>query len=146
MSQSVISLIRKGLPADRGDEMCRDARDARTSMFRAAQLVGEAVQIANRTVGAALPRRSISAARSRFCSAAGSASGPPQLFLVYSAGNFIQCKPEAPFLQIGETKYGRPILDRGVELDTPLAEAVKIGFLSFDARWGRTSASPGRST
>ena len=58
---------------------------------------------------------------------------PPQLFQVYSAGNFIQCKPEAPFLQIGETKYGKPILDRGIEIDTPLDEAVKVGFLSFDS-------------
>ena len=40
--------------------------------------------------------------------------------------------PESPFFQIGETKYGRPILDRGIEIDMPLDEAVKVGFLSFD--------------
>jgi putative proteasome-type protease len=59
--------------------------------------------------------------------------GPPMLFLVYNAGNFIECTPEVPFLQIGETKYGKPILDRGLAFDTPLREAVKFGFLSFDS-------------
>jgi putative proteasome-type protease len=57
----------------------------------------------------------------------------PTLFQIYAAGNFIQCKPESPFLQIGETKYGKPILDRGIEVDTPLDEAVKVAFLSFDS-------------
>ena len=38
-----------------------------------------------------------------------------------------------PFLQIGETKYGKPILDRALSFDTPLHEAVKFGFLSFDS-------------
>jgi putative proteasome-type protease len=56
-----------------------------------------------------------------------------RLFLVYSAGNFIECQQDTPFLQIGETKYGRPILDRALRHDTPLAEAVKIACLSFDS-------------
>jgi hypothetical protein len=58
---------------------------------------------------------------------------PPELYLIYEAGNFIQCKPESPFFPIGETKYGRPILDRELRPSTPLAEALKYGFLSFDA-------------
>ncbi|MEA3065542.1 MAG: putative proteasome-type protease, partial [Sphingomonadales bacterium] len=57
----------------------------------------------------------------------------PSLYLIYSAGNFIQCSPESPFLQIGETKYGKPILDRGIRRETPLAEAVKVALLSFDS-------------
>jgi putative proteasome-type protease len=58
---------------------------------------------------------------------------PPSLYLVYSAGNFIHCSPESPFLQIGETKYGKPILDRGIRYGTPLDEAVKVALLSFDS-------------
>ena len=58
---------------------------------------------------------------------------PPKLYLIYEAGNFIECQSEVPFLQIGETKYGRPILDRALRRSTPLPQAVKIAFLSFDS-------------
>jgi putative proteasome-type protease len=58
---------------------------------------------------------------------------PHRLYLIYEAGNFIECHDEVPFLQIGETKYGRPILDRALDRRTPLAQAVKIAFLSFDS-------------
>ena len=44
----------------------------------------------------------------------------PALFLIYTQGNFIQASKETPFLQIGETKYGKPILDRILDFDTPL--------------------------
>jgi putative proteasome-type protease len=131
MSQSVISLILEGLPSDQGDALPRTL-DRATSMFRVAQLVGEAVQTANRTVGSALEAINLNSSVSLLVGGRiGKAA--PQLFQVYSAGNFIQCKPESPFLQIGETKYGKPILDRGVEGDTPLDEAVKVAFLSFDS-------------
>ena len=58
---------------------------------------------------------------------------PPRLFEVYAAGNFIEASPRAPFLQIGETKYGKPILDRALTPDTSLDEAAKLALLSFDA-------------
>ena len=57
----------------------------------------------------------------------------PRLFQVYPAGNFIEASPRAPFLQIGETKYGKPILDRTLTSDTSLDEAAKLALLSFDA-------------
>jgi putative proteasome-type protease len=101
-------------------------------MFRAAQLVGEALQIANRSVGEALESLNI-AGGSTLLLGGRIGRGRPTLFLIYEAGNFIECQREVPFFQIGETKYGRPILDRVVRTGTPLAEAVKIGFLSFDS-------------
>jgi putative proteasome-type protease len=58
---------------------------------------------------------------------------PTRLFLVYSAGNFIECGPDTPYLQIGETKYGKPILDRALTYDTELDEAVKIALISFSS-------------
>lgn len=58
---------------------------------------------------------------------------PMRLFLVYSAGNFIECGQETPFLQVGEHKYGKPILDRALSFETPLREALKLGMLSMDA-------------
>jgi putative proteasome-type protease len=57
----------------------------------------------------------------------------PELYLIYSQGNFIQATPETPFLQIGETKYGKPILDRALSFETPLEAAAKCAFLSIDS-------------
>jgi putative proteasome-type protease len=57
----------------------------------------------------------------------------PQLFLIYSQGNHIQATKETPFLQIGETKYGKPILDRTITYDTPLEEMAKCALLSIDS-------------
>jgi putative proteasome-type protease len=59
--------------------------------------------------------------------------GPLKLYRLYSEGNFIECQTEQPFLQIGETKYGKPILDRALHYDTPLDETVKVGLISFDS-------------
>lgn len=54
-----------------------------------------------------------------------------RLFMIYSAGNFIECQPDTPYLQIGEVKYGKPVLDRGLTYETELYEAVKVGLISF---------------
>ena len=131
ISQSVVGLIQEGLPATDGSEMNRTLAGV-SSMFRAAQLVGEAVQMANKTVGAALATINMSSTAS-FLLGGRIGAAPPALFLIYGAGNFIECKTDTPFLQIGETKYGKPILDRNVSVATPLADAVKLGFLSFDS-------------
>jgi putative proteasome-type protease len=57
----------------------------------------------------------------------------PQLYLIYPQGNFIQATQETPFLQIGETKYGKPILDRTINYDTPLEDIAKCALLSLDS-------------
>ncbi len=61
------------------------------------------------------------------------AGGQPEIFRVYPQGNAMHADFESPFLQIGESKYGKPILDRGFTYDTPLSEAVKFGVLSLEA-------------
>jgi putative proteasome-type protease len=58
---------------------------------------------------------------------------PMRLFQVYSAGNFIEATPETPYFQIGEYKYGKPVLDRVITPDTPLAEAAKCALVSMDS-------------
>lgn len=64
----------------------------------------------------------------------GAVGGEPlRLFLVYSAGNCIECGRDTPYLQIGEHKYGKPILDRVLDYDTELYEAVKVGLISFSS-------------
>ena len=56
-----------------------------------------------------------------------------RLYMIYSAGNFIECGQDAPFLQIGEHKYGKPILDRAVKFTTDIYDALKIGLISMDS-------------
>jgi putative proteasome-type protease len=56
-----------------------------------------------------------------------------RLFLIYAAGNFIEATADTPFLQIGEHKYGKPILDRVVKSDTSLAHGVKLVLISMDS-------------
>jgi putative proteasome-type protease len=57
----------------------------------------------------------------------------PRLFEVYSAGNFVEASPRSCFLQVGETKYGKPILNRALAFDSTMEHAAKLALLSFDA-------------
>ena len=58
----------------------------------------------------------------------------PGLFIIYPQGNPLQASEDSPYLQIGETKYGRPILDRGIRFErTTLEEAAKYALLSLDS-------------
>jgi putative proteasome-type protease len=140
-TQTVISLLRQGLATGEDEALMRTIAEP-TSMFRAAQLVGEAMRLANETVGKALASIKISGSASILLGGR-IGDAPPALFLIYTAGNFIECKPDKPFFQIGETKYGKPMLDRSLHPGTPLGEAMKIGFLSFDAAM-RSNLAVGR--
>ena len=55
------------------------------------------------------------------------------LFMVYPAGNFIECTTDTPYLQIGEHKYGKPVLDRAMHYDVELYDALKTGLISMDS-------------
>ena len=55
------------------------------------------------------------------------------MHLIYPQGNSIHASPDSPFLQIGETKYGKPILDRGFSYESSLMDAMKFGIVSIDA-------------
>jgi putative proteasome-type protease len=58
----------------------------------------------------------------------------PQLYMIYAQGNPLRCTRSSPFLQIGESKYGRPILDRGIRFsETTLDQAVKYAVISLDS-------------
>ena len=58
---------------------------------------------------------------------------PPRLFSIYSAGNFIEATPDTTYFQIGESKYGKPILDRVVRRSSSLREATKCALVSMDS-------------
>ncbi len=57
----------------------------------------------------------------------------PRLFNVYAQGNFIEATADTPYFQIGESKYGKPIIDRVITAQTSLAQAVKCALISFDS-------------
>ncbi|MZR11931.1 peptidase [Maritimibacter sp. DP07] len=59
--------------------------------------------------------------------------GPPRLFMIYPEGNFIEAGPDTPFFQIGETKYGRPILVRAYDPEMSFERALKLLLVSFDS-------------
>lgn len=56
-----------------------------------------------------------------------------RLYMIYAAGNFIEATPDMPFLQIGEHKYGKPVLDRAVSYGSDLYDALKISLISMDS-------------
>ncbi len=57
----------------------------------------------------------------------------PRLFMIYPEGNFIECSDDTPFFQVGETKYGKPIIVRAYEKTMSFAETVKLLIVSFDS-------------
>jgi putative proteasome-type protease len=103
-----------------------------TSMFDATRVLGQAVRHVNDVDGPALRAAGIDSSCTLIFG--GQIKGEPmRLFLVYSTGNFIEATPETCYFQIGEAKYGKPVLDRMLVPGTPLAEATKCTLVSIDS-------------
>jgi putative proteasome-type protease len=131
VTQSMLSMLAEGLePED--PELPRRTVANMPTMFRIAQLVGEALSNARRSIGKTLEGTQINAEVSLLLGGR-IGDGPLMLYLVYSEGNFIECQQDSPYAQIGELKYGKPILDRALHWESPLDEAVKVGLISFDS-------------
>jgi putative proteasome-type protease len=141
VTQAALATLAEGLPPIKGTDDIRRIADMPT-MFRIAQLVGEAMYQARDDVREALEAAEISSGVSMLLGGR-IRGGALKLYLIYAAGNFIECASDSPFLQIGETKYGKPILDRALAYDTPLDEAVKVGLISFDSTM-RSNLAVGR--
>lgn len=102
------------------------------SMFDATRVLGSAVRRVYATDGAALKTAGVDFNASMIFG--GQIGGEAmRLFLVYSAGNFIEATRETCFFQVGESKYGKPILDRVLTPATPLDEAAKCALVSMDS-------------
>lgn len=102
------------------------------SMFRVAQIVAELMREMQDRHRIPLMNQGVGAdATVMVCGQR--AGGSHRLYMVYSAGNFIEATPDTPFFQIGENKYGKPILDRVITMQSPLNEALKAVFLSMDS-------------
>ena len=102
------------------------------SMFDAARVLGAAVRRVYEQDGPALKQNGMDFVAS-FIFGGQIAGEPIRLFLVYSAGNFIEATRETCFFQIGESKYGKPVLDRILKPATPLDEAAKCVLVSMDS-------------
>jgi len=102
------------------------------SLFKAAELVGQSMQQVQQDYGAGLAARGESSSATIIMG--GQRLGrAPRLFQIYAAGNFIEAFDDAPFFQIGEHKYGKPILDRVITAETPLQDGVIAALLSMDS-------------
>lgn len=131
ITQSVMSVLNEQLAAD-PDGAQHASLFSVPNMYRAARLVGDAVREVRRIDGAAL-EASKSGFAASFILGGQIGTERPRLFQIYSEGNFIEAADDTPFFQIGEHKYGKPILDRVARVDMRLGEAAKLILLSFDS-------------
>lgn len=128
-TQSVISMLaeRTKAPEERNPSIL-----AAASMFQVAQIIGDLLRETIRT-----REQTGLNAETTFNATlivGGQIKGmEPRLFMIYPEGNFIEASDDTPFFQIGETKYGRPILVRGFQSDMSFESAVKLLMVSFDS-------------
>ena len=101
-------------------------------MFDTAMLVSDAMRDVDRRDGQHLADSDVSFNAS-FILGGQIAGEPPRLFRIYAEGNFIEASLETPYLQTGETKYGKPIIDRVITRSTSLNDAAKCVLVSFDS-------------
>ena len=130
ISQSVVSTLTEGIENKETGEI-ETLMNAPT-MFQAALRIGRVIRHIHDTEGSALVSADV-----KFDVAflfGGQIKGERlRLFMIYSAGNFIECTTDTPYLQIGEHKYGKPVLDRAVTYGVDLYDALKIGLISMDS-------------
>jgi len=120
-------------------EQLRDSEDGEPitiwnarSMFDAARVLGQAVRRVYERDAEALKNSDVTFNVSLIFGGQIKGEGM-RLFQIYSAGNFIEATVETPYFQIGESKYGKPVLDRVITPDTPLQEAAKCALVSMDS-------------
>ena len=102
------------------------------SMFDAARVLGSAIRRVYERDAAALRNADVDFNVSLVLGGQIKSEGM-RLFQMYSAGNFIEATSETPYFQVGESKYGKPVLDRVITPETPLAEAAKCALVSMDS-------------
>ena len=127
-TQAVISVLRQRAEASDGTPGLWSAR----TMFDVAGLVSDAMRDIERRDGSYLEQSDVGFNAS-FILGGQIRHEPMRLFRIYAEGNFIEVGHDTAFLQTGETKYGKPIIDRVITPSTSLAEATKCVLVSFDS-------------
>jgi putative proteasome-type protease len=130
LSQSVRSTLTEGVQNPETGEI--ETLMNSPSMFQAAQRIGRTIRNLQVAEGKALAAAEVDH-EVAFLFGGQIKGGRLQLFMIYSAGNFIECTTDTPYLQIGEHKYGKPVLDRAIGFNTDLYDALKIGLISMDS-------------
>lgn len=126
LSQSILTLLRRDF--DQGRGLARVE-----TMYEAARVIGDQVRHVSDMDRAALEKDDYRF-NVNFIIGGQIKGGPHDLYLVYPQGNPLCASEDSPFLQIGEHKYGRPILVRGIRYhETPLEEAAKYALISMDS-------------
>ena len=128
ITQAVTSMLRDQIEAAEGPA----SLFACPTLFEAAQCVGEAVREVHRRDSAPLKEFGVEFNAS-FILGGQIRGEPPRLFSIYSAGNFIEATAETTYFQIGESKYGKPIIDRVLRRSSSLNEAAKCALISMDS-------------
>jgi len=128
LTQGVVSLITEWL----NNENPEQDLYAVTSMFGAARVVGNALREVHKVDAGYLQQQEVDFTAS-FILAGQLKGGQLRLFMIYDAGNFIEAMGDTIYFQIGEVKYGKPILDRIIHHDTSLNDAAKCALISFDS-------------
>jgi len=103
------------------------------SMFSVAELVGSELRKTIHTAVNEAPEQSDVDFTATFLVGGQVRGEAPRLFMVYPQGNFIESTTDTPFFQIGESKYGKPILDRVVQPEISMTQAIKCALVSFDS-------------
>ena len=128
ITQAVVNLLHE--PADGGQEPLRIL--SATNLFNAARVVGDAVREIFHRDAESLKEQGHDF-NGTFILGGQIRGEEPRLFHIYSAGNFIESSRDTPYFQIGESKYGKPIIDRVISRSSSLAEAAKCALVSMDS-------------
>ncbi|WP_274629109.1 proteasome-type protease [Arvimicrobium flavum] len=128
-TQSVVSLLneRSKAPSDRVPSLLQTP-----SLYQTARLVGSTIK---EVISSSAPEgeKAESYFNASFILGGQIRGGEPRLFLIYPEGNFIEASEDTPFFQIGETKYGKPIIVRAYDRHMNFAEVAKLLMVSFDS-------------
>jgi putative proteasome-type protease len=131
ISQSVREILQVERLKDGDDDEGTTIWNAK-SMFDAARVLGSAIRKVHERDAGSLKQSGVDFNVSLIFGGQIKGEGM-RLFQVYSAGNFIEATPETPYFQVGESKYGKPVLDRVITPTTPLDEAAKCALVSMDS-------------
>ena len=130
ITQTTIARLRDVMDSDEANEHTSILKAP--SMLKVAEIVGDMLATVRGEIQERLSAMGHSASATMIV-AGQRRGGGMRMFLIYPEGNFIETTEDTPFLQIGEHKYGKPILDRVVHADTSLADAEKAMLLSMDS-------------
>jgi putative proteasome-type protease len=128
ITQAVVNLLHDAPAGVEGQTAILQASD----MFKAARVVGEALREIHERDAESL-KEAGHEFNGTFILGGQIKGEEPRLFHIYSAGNFIESSLDTPYFQIGESKYGKPIIDRVISRSSSLAEAAKCALVSMDS-------------